>query len=199
MTCCNRLPGVGMYGAAKKKLPLEMRIDTRLPGAEVPYQITGNGLVIDWGDGSTGPSPHTYATPGEYTILVYEGTGSVITAGHPSLLEVVDFGEYEATGYILGALASSRRSPNLTKVPPTIPSSVTDMSWMFSNASAFNSDIGAWNTSNVTSMSRMFTQASAFNQDLSGWCVTLIPAKPTSFDLNATNWTLPKPVWGTCP
>lgn len=31
MTCCNCLPGAGMYGTAIKKLPLELRIDTRLP------------------------------------------------------------------------------------------------------------------------------------------------------------------------
>ena len=36
-------------------------------------------------------------------------------------------------------------------------------------------------------------------QDLSSWCVTKIATAPTNFDTNATAWTLPKPVWGTCP
>ncbi len=78
-------------------------------------------------------------------------------------------------------------------------SSVTDMYGMFYSASSFNSNISNWDTSNVTDMEVMFTGASSFNQDLSGWCVSKIPSRPRSFDYAATSWTLPKPIWGTCP
>jgi len=76
---------------------------------------------------------------------------------------------------------------------------VTDMSYMFYKASAFNQNISGWNTFNVTNMNNMFLYASIFNQDLSGWCVTYIPSKPKNFDYSALGWTLPRPVWGTCP
>lgn len=75
----------------------------------------------------------------------------------------------------------------------------TNFAAMFRLNLAFNKDIGDWDTLSVTDMSFMFDQATAFNQDLSGWCVTNITVAPANFDTGATAWTLPKPVWGTCP
>ena len=87
-------------------------------------------------------------------------------------------------------------------------SSVTDMSSMFSGATDFNRDIGDWDVSGVTNMTGMFLEAQAFNQDLSGWCVSNIRSQPYLFSvvflvsgipIPSPEWTLPQPVWGTCP
>ncbi|MGC6492195.1 MAG: BspA family leucine-rich repeat surface protein [Myxococcota bacterium] len=87
-------------------------------------------------------------------------------------------------------------------------SSVTDMSSMFSFASSFWWDIGDWDVSSVTNMTGMFYEAQEFNNDLSGWCVSNIRSQPylfsvvfigLGFPIPSPAWTLPQPVWGTCP
>ncbi|MCH6236182.1 BspA family leucine-rich repeat surface protein [Cognataquiflexum rubidum] len=84
-------------------------------------------------------------------------------------------------------------------------SKVTNMQDMFAGGlgadgfyeAFFNQAIGEWDVSNVTKMDGMFSKNTDFNQDLSKWCVAKIPTIPIDFTNSA--WTLPKPVWGTCP
>ena len=82
-------------------------------------------------------------------------------------------------------------------------SKVTNMEGLFRSAAAFNQDISKWDVSSVTKMNNMFRGAKSFNQDLSSWCVGRIGTKPSGFDSYdfgiMPQWTLPKPVWGTCP
>ncbi len=78
-----------------------------------------------------------------------------------------------------------------------VVSNVTDMSDMFFSAPSFNQDISSWDVSNVTNMNNMFFYADSFNQDLSQWCVSKLGTTPSNF--NNSSYTLPKPVWGTCP
>ncbi|HZJ98846.1 MAG TPA: BspA family leucine-rich repeat surface protein [Tissierellaceae bacterium] len=75
----------------------------------------------------------------------------------------------------------------------------TSFESLFDSSDINDPDIRGWNTSNVTNMGYMFFGATTFNQDLSQWCVPNFSSKPGSFDGNANAWTLPRPVWGTCP
>ncbi len=174
LNCC--LPMLGNYCGGAGVKPLILRIDTRLPGANIRHYVRssgGEGITVDWGDGTVGvvgtDIAHDYDEPGEYTIKVYGGRGRSIYFGSPSLLEVVQWGEFEAAGYIAYNATQSLTSPHLTKVPDYLPESVTNMNSMFRGARTFNQDIGGWDVSKGTSFSYMFSDARAFNQDLSGW------------------------------
>jgi surface protein len=183
-------------------------------GTTVTLALAGTvDAVIDWGDGSAakhvtrpGPHVHNYGVDRIYTVSV---TGSVTAynsldnggadSERAKLISVDSWGQ---VGFVSMYCAFANCS-NLIWVPGTSDGieAVTDMSYMFYAVSAFNQDIGGWDTSSVTQMIGMFGYASSFNQDLSGWCVTLIPSEPEYFDDGASSWILPnsRPIWGTCP
>ena len=213
--------------------------DTSLgDGTTVALALAGTvDAKIDWGDGTvefvtySGPT-HNYGDDGIYTVSV---TGSVtaynsfsyggVASNRAKLISVDSWGQLGFTSMY----RAYYNCTNLGSVPPTSDGieAVADMGWMFYDASAFNSDIGGWDTSGVADMSLMFVRASAFNsdiggwdtssvtdmdymfydadsfnRDLSGWCVTLIPSEPTDFDTGASSWILPnsRPDWGAaCP
>ena len=143
--------------------------------------IVGSGIAVSvvWGDEITNTSlSHVYETNASFTAVI------TITAG-----SVTRFGSYNWPGVtILTAVATSNpatwglpgvksfdsaftNANQLTSVPTGIPSSVTNLSNMFGNTSAFNQDISEWNVSNVTNMSSMFSYAIYFNQDITLWNV----------------------------
>lgn len=142
---------------------------------EVPFEAASVvDITIDWGDGLSdvytvsGTASHTYAAGGIYTVRV---SGSLSQFGdfgaisRPELTKCLSFGELGLTS-LLGAFINC---PNLTEVPQTLPTSVTNLEIMFWGASSFNQNIGSWNTSSVTAMGAMFYLATAFNQDIGSW------------------------------
>ena len=61
-------------------------------------------------------------------------------------------------------------------------SAVTNMNFMFENATLFNQNIGAWNTSAVTTMSSMFQGAAAFNQNIGAWNTSAVTNMLSMFE-----------------
>ncbi len=156
--------------------------DTSLgDGTTVTLALAGEvDATIDWGDGTItdvntpGPHVHDYGGDGFYTVSV---TGSVTAYNsrgnggeiyeREKLISVDNWG-HVGLANMNGAFYSCS---NLVSVPGTSDGieAVTDMGWMFTGASAFNGNIGGWDTSKVTDMFAMFADASTFNQPIGGW------------------------------
>jgi len=149
-------------------------------GASKGIRIYWEG-VIHVVEDSNEPLPrcflHTFA-PGKYKIQIVGtsetsyldsfGNENMATQGIEFLTSVNSFGNLGITS-LAGAFLNA---PNNFTVPAAIPSSVTNLSYMFANAQAFNQDIHIWNTANVSNMQSMFEAATAFNRDLSSWIIS---------------------------
>lgn len=138
------------------------------------------------------PSPNCYATEnvglvGEWSgcnglLIVENGTGAfgIHTAVNTGI--TVNSVTYGATEIFTGQVTDmSRLFDSNTAFNSDIgywdTANVVDFGSMFSNAVNFNQPIGNWDTSSATDMAFMFEDAHDFNQDLTSWDTS----KVTSF------------------
>lgn len=145
--------------------------------------------TIDWGDGSATESFtvgvatqwHHYpaaATDTDYHIAATgtadgysPASGSVQCAafgGWVNYVDSVDSWGDLGSGFtsLEGAFFNAR---NLTSVPNSLPSSVTNLHCTFDGASKLDSDLSNWDTSNVITMNDLFYRCALFNSSLSNW------------------------------
>jgi surface protein len=169
---------------------------------EIPFGDADTvDVTVDWGDSTSdtyttnGTKTHTYASGGEYTVSISGNLsrfGPTEALSRPELTKCLSFGDLGITS-LAGAF---RNCANLTDVPDILPTGVTNMSFMFNNATAFNQDIGSWDTSSVTSMNSMFSVATSFNQDIGSWDTSSVTSMDSMFN-NATAFNQDIGSWDT--
>ncbi len=136
--------------------------------------------MVDWGEGSgfeqvtTGNAPHTFNTAGEHTIRFRNLNDIHINrqAGEAKYTSIEQWGTAVWNAEMDSAF---RGAGNLTMTAIDTPdlSFVTNMAYMFADASSFNGDISGWNVASVRDASDMFSGVtlSIANYDslLVGW------------------------------
>merc|ERR1712161_46377 len=74
---------------------------------------------------------------------------------------------------------------------------VTDMAWMFADATEFNGDVSYWDVSSVADMAGMVGNATEFNGDVSDWDVSSVIDMNYMFD-NAIEFNGDVSDWDVC-
>ena len=161
------------------------------------YASQTSTCTIDWGDGKSEQlsvngqfsQVHKYEAPGEVTITISKVTGdlkfgvfAVDTYG--DLKRYVQ--EIKAFGPLGVGNSAFRNASNFTKVSQVdIPRSdlLTSLNNVFGSATAFNDDIGNWDTSNVNDLCQTFHKASKFNQDIGKWDTSKLTRLDSTFRL----------------
>jgi len=100
------------------------------------------------------------------------------------------------SGVVNGITYTKRSAEQITtgNAETTCTSGITNMRYLFLNASAFNEDISSWDVSSVTNMSKMFVQARAFNGFLNNWDVSNVTdmsnmfGGASSFNKDISSW-----------
>ncbi len=144
--------------------------------------------TVDWGDDSgresfTGDASHTYATAGTYTIMISGEFPAIYFNNSGSRLlitEVNSWGDIDWKSMRNAFYGCFNVEVFATDAPDL--SEVNDMSFMFSDARAFNQPLNGWDVSNVTNMRGIFLKARSFNQDLSSWDVSNVSNMEAMFN-----------------
>lgn len=154
---------------------------TEIPGSSIMIPTSNNHIYnfqVNWGDGSfdynvTEDITHNYTEPGLYTISITGEFPKMSSSySHKKLMSVEQWGNiqwqsmrtafYQCTNLVINAVDT----PDLSQV--------TDMSEMFSGATALNQNLDSWDVSTVTNMQGMFKDATSFNKELNNWQVSSV-------------------------
>ena len=176
---------------------------------EITINFVGDDINIDWGDGATDtgvdePQTHTYEDAGNYTVSVTGGlTGLTLDRPDdfadrlvPELASIDQWGGISWTNMSDAFAGASNMTYSATDTPDL--RLVTDMSFMFNDATAFDGDLSSWDVSSVTDMRSMFRDATAFNGNLSSWDVSSVTdmysmfRSVTAFDQPINDWDVSK-------
>ena len=156
---------------------------------KLPIKNITTPLTINWGDGSssetnitTNNPSHTYTS--DLGTIQVSIVGNFTHFGTDPLLETIEGIELLSIviSFNITSLNSLRgafyNATSLIEVPTTLPSTVTNLDYLFFNATSFNQNIFVWNITNVTTLNFILYGATSFNQPITGWLLNKILTFP---------------------
>jgi hypothetical protein len=135
------------------KIPSAMEINLPI------YDYTELYVIWDSEGGNNNTKNYTFKTPGMKTIRIY-GNIKTLTCTSVSdkyITQCSDFGDVGLTKI------SFKHAEQLQKLPPTLPSTVSDLSELCANTT-FNDNISSWDTKNVINFNYCFKNNPLYNQ-----------------------------------
>ncbi|UOB18570.1 BspA family leucine-rich repeat surface protein [Abyssalbus ytuae] len=157
---------------------------------------------VDWGDGTTsenqtGNANHIYDVAGVYTVSITGNFPAIYFNGEgdrEKIESIQQWGIIEWKSMERAFYGCSNLTYTATDRPDL--SEVTNMEYMFFQATSFNGDLNNWDVSSVKSMGSMFRNATSFNGNISNWDVSSVVKMyrmfhyATSFNQDLSNWNV---------
>lgn len=170
----------------------------------IPTTDDNYEYMIKWGDGTidrnvTGSIKHLYDMEDTYTVKIYGDFPRIYFKDNRQvknkIMKITQWGDikWASMGYAFHGCSSLQI--DTSSVPDL--SRVTDMTYMFAQATSFtgkNSYINNWDTSSVMNMLGVFFLATAFNEDIGNWDTSNITNMmgvfylATAFNKDIGNW-----------
>ncbi|WP_157505977.1 BspA family leucine-rich repeat surface protein, partial [Flavobacterium chungangense] len=179
---------------------------TNATSIRIPTTGTGYNYDVDWNNdgffeqtGITSSVTHDYGTAGTYTVAIRGTFPRIYFAGGGDRNKIRNIDQWGNIAWTsMNRAFYGCTNLNSTAIDAPNLSGVTDMGYMFRNATAFNQNIDSWNVETVTDMYGMFTGATAFNQDINSWNVANVINMSdmfntaTAFNGNISSWNVAK-------
>ena len=145
--------------------------------------IASNGMVTISGNRALYTPDASYIGGDSFSYVVTDGTNtasaivSLIVSDSKHLVKggatIVCDSLSNSDTFTIGATTYTKRNSsqiNQYNAATSCTSGINNMAGsLISLGSAFNQDIGSWDTSSATNMRGLFTKVTAFNQDISNW------------------------------
>ncbi|SDW08298.1 BspA family leucine-rich repeat surface protein [Aequorivita viscosa] len=171
----------------------------------IPTTGTGYNYDVDWNNdgvfddfGVTGDATHDYGTAGTYTVAIRGYFPRIYfnnSGDREKIMSIEQWGPNPWSSMERAFYGCSNLVNNSWESNPNF-SRVSDMSYMFADATSLNQHTYWWNVSNVTNMSNMFAGATAFNLNMNNWDVSNVTNmsnmfdSATAFNQNLGNWDI---------